>query len=112
MYDHAHALAKSLGESDEFDALKQAYEDVMSEAETKQLFERFRDLQMQINEKQMQGAEITEEEVTSANKVVEEVQADERIAKLLDIEQRLNTIIGELSQIITKPLEDLYELNK
>lgn len=108
MYDHAHELARTLGESEEFTELKQAYDEVMNEEETKQLFERFRDVQVNLNEKQMQGEEITEEEVTSANTIVEEVQANEKIAKLLETEQRLNVIVGEISQIITKPLEELY----
>lgn len=108
MYDHAHELAKTLGKSNEFTNLKQAYDDVLNDGETKELFEKFRDMQVKLNEKQMQGEQISEEEVNSANELVEEVQQNERISNLLETEQRLNVIINEVSQIITKPLEELY----
>lgn len=109
MYDHANNLAKSLKDSEEFGQLKEAYEQVMGNEDSKNLFGRFRETQLNLQEKQMEGVEITEEEVQTANKVVEEVQQDESISNLLDTEQHLNTTINELSQIITKPLEELYQ---
>lgn len=43
-----------------------------------------------------------------ARQVVELVQQNEDINKLMEEEQRLNTVISDISQIITKPLEELY----
>src|SRR5699024_11866321 len=75
---------------------------------SKKLFEKFRDTQMELQEKQMTGQDITEEEVEQARKVVEDVQQHEQIAKLMEEEQRLNLVINDVSRIITKPLEELY----
>lgn len=108
IYDNAYNLEKAIRESTEFQNLKTAYETVMSDPESKTMFESFRDTQLNLQEKQMQGLEISEEEVEQARNVVELVQGNEVIAKLMEEEQRLNLIIGEISSIITKPLEEVY----
>jgi len=107
-HDVAYNLEQSLRESDEFKSLKEAYEAVMGEPTAKQMFEDFRDTQLNLQEKQMQGLEITEEEVEKARQVVETVQQHESISKLMEEEQRLNNLINDISQIITRPLEELY----
>lgn len=108
IYDSAYDLEKAIRESEEFKGLKEAYEKVMSDETAKPMFENFRDTQMQLQEKQMQGQEITEEEVENARQVVELVQQHEDISKLMEEEQRLNQLINDVSRIITKPLEELY----
>lgn len=106
--DSAHDLENAIRNSEEFQDLKQAYETVMADEVAKKMFEDFRDTQMELQEKQMQGQEITEEEVEKARKVVETVQQHEQISKLMDQEQRLNVLINDISKTITKPLEELY----
>lgn len=108
MYDSAYSLEKAIRESDEFKELQQAYEAVMNESSAKKMFEDFRDTQIALQEKQMQGEEITEEEVEKARNIVELVQEHPGISALMDKEQRLNLVINEISRIITKPLEELY----
>lgn len=108
IYDSAYDLEKAIRESDEFKKLKDAYETVMNDPAAKEMFDNFRDTQMELQEKQMQGNEITEEEVEEARKVVELVQEHADISKLMEEEQRLNLVINDVSRIITKPLEELY----
>ncbi|WP_164215086.1 YlbF family regulator [Virgibacillus sp. YIM 98842] len=108
IYDSAYDLEKAIRESDEFDNLKKAYDAVMNDPEAKQMFDRFRHIQMNLQEKQMQGEDISEEEVDQARQVVELVQQHEGISKLMEEEQRLNMVINDISRIITKPLEELY----
>lgn len=108
IYDSAYDLEKAIRESEEFKSLETAYQVVMDDPSAKQMFDNFRDTQMALQEKQMQGQEITEEEVEQARQVVELVQQHEDISKLMEEEQRLNQVINDVSQIITKPLEELY----
>ncbi|MFC3039535.1 YlbF family regulator [Virgibacillus xinjiangensis] len=108
IYDSAYDLEKAIRESDEFTSLKEAFDKVMNDDAAKQMFENFRDTQIQLQEKQMQGQEITEEEVEKARQVVELVQQHPDISKLMEQEQRLNMVINDVSRIITKPLEELY----
>lgn len=108
IYDRAYDLEKAITESDEFTTLKGSFEAVMNDEIAKKMFENFRDTQMQLQEKQMQGEEITEEEIEEARKVVEAVQQHEGISTLMEAEQRLNTVINDVSRIITSQLEELY----
>lgn len=111
IHDTAYEMEKAIRESAEFKDLQAAYENVMSNGTTREMFERFRDTQMQLQEKQMQGQNISEEEVEQARQVVEQVQQNSEISKLMEEEQRLNLIINDVSRIITKPLEELYGMS-
>lgn len=108
IYDSAYDLEKAISESDEFKDLKAAYEKVINDPTSKEMFDNFRNTQMELQQKQMQGMDITEEEVEKAKQVVELVQQHEDISKLMEEEQRLNVLINDISRIITKPLEELY----
>lgn len=108
IHDTAYEMEKAIRESSEFNNLKTAYENVMNNASTREMFERFRDTQMKLQEKQMMGENISEEEVEQARQIVEEVQQNSAINQLMEEEQRLNLIINDVSRIITKPLEELY----
>jgi cell fate (sporulation/competence/biofilm development) regulator YlbF (YheA/YmcA/DUF963 family) len=108
LYDVAYELEKAVRESDEFRELKKLYDEVNADESTKRLFESFRDMQMQLQQKQMAGEDITQEEVDQAQKQVALVQQHEKIAKLMETEQRMSMVVGELNRIIMKPLEDLY----
>ena len=55
----------------------------------------------------MQGQEITEEDNQQAQEVVR-IQQDAKITKLMETEQRLNVVVGDINKIIMKPLEELY----
>lgn len=108
MYDSAYDIEKAIRDSVEFKELVDSYQNVMNHKESKQLFEDFRDTQMNLQEKQMQGVEITQEDIEEAQKIVEKVQQNEMISSLIEKEQRLNLMINDISRIITKPLEELY----
>ncbi|AXI08693.1 hypothetical protein CV093_07490 [Oceanobacillus sp. 143] len=108
IHDKAHGLEKAISESEEFQKLKSAFETVMKNPETKQMFDEFRDTQIRLQEKQMQGLEITEEEIETARKVVELVQRNQDISTLMEEEQKVNQLINDISRIITSPLEGLY----
>src|SRR5690625_4589490 len=108
MYDSAYDLEKAIRGSEEFQQLKESFEAVMNDPSAKKMFEDFRDTQMALQEKQMQGLDISQEDVEKAQQIVELVQQHKDISKLMETEQRLNLVINDISRIITKPLEELY----
>ncbi|HWJ77862.1 MAG TPA: YlbF family regulator [Niallia sp.] len=108
LHDSAYALEKAIRQSDEYLELKKMYDLVNADPSAKAMFENFRTIQLQLQQKQMSGQEITQEEVEQAQKTVALVQQHETIAKLMAAEQRMSMAIGELNQIIMKPLEELY----
>ncbi|PYZ98863.1 hypothetical protein CR205_09920 [Alteribacter lacisalsi] len=107
-YDQAHELARVLKESEEFGKLKELHEVVNSDDVAKRMLDNFRQVQMELQQKQMQGAQISEEEIQNAQKQFELVQQHETISKLMEAEQRMSQVIGDINKIITEPLEELY----
>lgn len=71
------------------------------------MFENFRDVQLRLQQKQMAGEEITEDEVQQAQNRCA-CAAARKISQLMEAEQRMSMLIGELNKIIMKPLEELY----
>lgn len=108
LYDAAYELEKAVRQSSEYSNLKQAYAEVNADPTAKAMFENFRNIQMQLQQKQMMGHEITQAEVQQAQQTVAQVQQNAKIAKLMESEQRMSMIIAELNKIIMKPLEELY----
>ncbi|KKB35626.1 YlbF family regulator [Bacillus thermotolerans] len=108
LYDQAYELEKGLRQSEEFHTLKTLYEQVNANEEANGIFANFRDIQVRLQEKQMSGQEITQEEVQQAQKAAALVQQNELIAKLMEAEQRMSTVIGDINKIMMKPLEEIY----
>src|SRR5699024_9691670 len=108
VYDNAYDLEKAIRNSDEYQKLKQCYDELEQDETGKKMFDNFRDLQLQLQEKQHKGEEISEEEAQSAQQQLELIQQHEGISKLMQAEQQMSTIINDLNGIITKPLEELY----
>ena len=108
VYDVAYDLEKALRNSEDFTALKQSYDEVNNNPETKELFGKFRDIQVNLQQKQMNGQEVTPEEIEEAQKLFADVQQNETISKLMAAEQRMSMIINDLNKVITQPLEELY----
>ncbi|PSL45173.1 cell fate (sporulation/competence/biofilm development) regulator YlbF (YheA/YmcA/DUF963 family) [Salsuginibacillus halophilus] len=106
--EQAQELATALRNSEEFQQLKQLHEDVENDEVAKRMLDNFRELQMSLQQKQMQGEQPSEEEITQAQKQFEMVQQHETISKLMEEEQKMSTIIGDLNKVITEPLEELY----
>lgn len=108
LYDVAYNLEKALRESDDFKELKRLYDEVNADEIAGKMFENFRNIQLNLQKKQMAGEEITQEEITQAQKSVQLVQQHEKISQLMAAEQRLSMVVAELNKIIMKPLEEMY----
>lgn len=107
-YDKAHELGRVLKESEEFMQLEELYGKVNADPQAKQMLENFRSIQIELQQKQMQGIELSQEEIQKAQSVFELVQQQEAISKLMEAEQRMSQLIGDINRIIAEPLEELY----
>lgn len=108
LYDLAYNMENAIRSSFDFQTLESNFKEVMSDESAKRMFESFRDIQMELQQKQMMGEEISEEEVQQAQNTITMVQQNPKIAKLMEAEQRMSMVLADLNRIITKPLEDLY----
>ncbi|CAM3438218.1 YlbF family regulator [Nosocomiicoccus ampullae] len=112
VYDQANALESALRQSDEFKALESYYKAVNENEESKKLFDEFREVQMELQVKQMQGEEILDADVERAQQTAQAIEADENIKSLMESEQKLSQLIQDLNRVIMKPIEDLYKVNE
>ncbi|MCD8865132.1 YlbF/YmcA family competence regulator [Staphylococcus arlettae] len=108
LYDHANQLEQALRESDEYQAIQNAYENVKANEESKKLFEEFRETQLSFQQKQMQGEEIGEEELQKAQEQAQQIENDSNISELMAAEQKMRQVFQEINQIIVKPLDEIY----
>ena len=108
LYDQAYQLEKALRDSEEFTTLSSLSDRVNAAAEANQLFADFRNIQMTLQQKQMQGEEISEQEMMDAQTKMMNVQQNELIMELMQEEQRMHQLVTEVTKIIMKPLEELY----
>ncbi|NRD78346.1 YlbF family regulator [Bacillus sp. BRMEA1] len=108
LHDSAYAVEAAIRGSEEFLNLKRMYDQVNADPAAKKMFDQFRQIQMNLQQKQMMGQDISEQEIQQAQSSVTLVQQNPKIASLMQAEQRMNTVIGELNQIIMKPLAELY----
>lgn len=108
LHDSAYDLEQALRQSEEYSRLKNLYDEVNGDPSAKKMFDNFRDIQLNLQQKQMNGEDITQEEVEQAQKSVALVQRHEKISRLMEAEQRMSMLIADLNKIIMKPLEELY----
>lgn len=103
-------LEQAIRESDEFKQLKQAYLNVEADETAKKMFEQFRQVQTNLQHKQMLGQEISQAEVEQVQNLVSYIKQNTKISQLMHAEQQLGLIIGNLTMVIMKPLEELYRI--
>lgn len=108
VYDNAHALEKAIRNSEEYETLKSLHAKVKDDESANEMFENFRNLQIELQQKQMQGVQLTPDEAEQAEKQLELVQQHELISELLNAEQRLSVVVQDVNDIITKPISELY----
>ncbi|OQM46500.1 MULTISPECIES: YlbF family regulator [Anoxybacillaceae] len=108
LYTLAQQLEQAIRTSEDFQQLKRAYEAVRRDETAYRMFNHFRQLQLQLHEKQFTGAAISPEEVEQAQKAMTLTQQNEKLSTLMALEQRMSMTIADMNQIIMKPLEELY----
>ncbi|AMW99864.1 MULTISPECIES: YlbF family regulator [Rummeliibacillus] len=112
IYNEINALEGTFRKTNEYSALKKAIETVKGDKEAKAIFKSFREVQMKLQKKQMQGEQIGEDELQYAQKTAQLAQQNKKIANMLQAEMALSGLIEEINRTLVKPIEGLYnELN-
>lgn len=108
IYDTANQLERDLRDLAEFKTVKESFEAIEADETSKALFDEFRQVNIELQQKQYSGQEITEEDIQKAQELGQKVSENEYIKALMEAEQRLNTIMQDINRIITNPLQELY----
>ena len=108
IYDTANQLERDLRDLAEFKTVKASFKAIEADETAKALFDEFRQVNIELQQKQYSGQEITEEDIQKAQELGQKVSENEYIKALMEAEQRLNTIMQDINRIITNPLQELY----
>lgn len=108
IYDKAHELAAALKDSPEVAEITEAMKLVDAEASSREMMERFRENQNEVQQRMMAGEMPEPEEMEKMEKQFELLNQNPNIARLFDAERRLSIIIQDVNKIITDSLQHLY----
>lgn len=109
IYDTANQLERELRENESYNQLKTALADIQSDSEANEVFSALQQVQMNLQQKQQSGQEITEEDVQEAQDISVKAGENEKVKSLMQAEQSLSALIEDLNGIIMKPVQDLYQ---
>lgn len=109
IYDTANELAKQMRETQEFTALEAAFNDMMADQESFDLFKKFQKAQAEAQQKQMQGQKLSEDEIKNVQNLANEVSKKDVVKKLMEKEQQMDNMMQQLNKSITAPIQELYK---
>lgn len=102
-------LETSISQTEEFQMLKLAVEAVRADDEARNLFTNFRDVQIKLQQKQMQGEELQEDEYVYLQKTAQLAQQNYKIMAMLEAEMALSKVIDEVNRVLVQPIQSLYD---
>ncbi|AMV70031.1 Hypothetical protein ADU73_1641 [Pediococcus damnosus] len=108
IYDTANKMEEELRETTEYKNLVAAYTEMKKDQKTYDLFKDFQEVQVNLQQKQMNGEEMSDDEMSHAREIASQVGDVDVIKSLMDKERALNQLLNDINQIITKPVQDLY----
>lgn len=109
VYDDINRLETTLRKTEQFAAVQQAIEEVKKDEEALVLFKNFREIQLELQQKQMSGEDISTEELEKAQQTAQLAQQNSKILAMLQAEMNLSGIIEEVNRVLMKPVQQLYE---
>lgn len=109
VYDSANQLQQDLQQSQQFQALKEAIAKVKANDEAAKLLAELQGKQKELQQKQMQGQQISDDELKAVQELGKKVQAVPELVDLLGKEQALNQLIEDLNKVIFEPIANLYK---
>lgn len=110
IYDHIHALANALKNSDEVKQFKEAKEKLDADKEANEMFLDFRKYQFQFQKDQMEGKPVEKERAEQLKNMYEAVSLNITVREYLVAESRFGKIMEDISKILGEAV-GLGELN-
>ncbi|AVK99730.1 YlbF family regulator [Pediococcus inopinatus] len=108
IYDTANQMEEELRETTEYKSLVAAYAEMKKDQKAYDLFKDFQEVQVNLQQKQMNGEELSDDEMAHAREIASQVGDVDVIKNLMDKERGLNQLLNDINQIITKPVQNLY----
>ncbi len=108
IFDTANEMSRQMVETQEYQDLKVAVEELLADEAAVALFRDFQKQQAEAQHKQMQGQQPSEDEIKAIQDMAKKVSAEASIMKLMEQEKRLDQMIQQINQNLTSPIQSLY----
>jgi cell fate (sporulation/competence/biofilm development) regulator YlbF (YheA/YmcA/DUF963 family) len=99
-YDNAHQLAKALKDSSEYKEYIRLKQLIDADAEKKELVDEFRKKQIELQVKKTTGQDIDDGDMERLHFLYNMASADDDVKAMIQAEQRLGQILGDIYKII------------
>ncbi|MDF7636855.1 YlbF family regulator [Leuconostocaceae bacterium ESL0958] len=109
IYDNANEMAQVLPETEQFKAWQASFDAVQEDAAAKELFQKFQTVQMTVQQMMQAQQQPSEEQEKEWDAVAKQVSDNDKIKELMGAEKILNDLLGELNDIVTKPVAAAYQ---
>ena len=100
IYDKAHELAAAIKESNEWKEIQAAKAVLQNDKNAEKMYIEFRTKQMQLQQMQMAGQQISEEDKQTLQKQFEIILLNNDVKKLIDAENRFGVILEDVQKIL------------
>lgn len=109
IYDTATQLEREIRATDQYKALQAAFAKLKEQTAAYALFKEFQGFQQAMQQKMMNGEEMTEEDAQKAQELTMSVQGEAGIADLMEAEQAFSMLVNDMNKIVMAPVRELYE---
>lgn len=109
IYDTANELQSQMRETQEFKALEDAFNKMMADKDTFDLFKKFQKAQADAQQKQMQGQKLSDDEIKNVQNLASQVSKKDVVKALMEKEQQMDNMMQQLNKTITAPIQELYQ---
>ncbi|KRN94626.1 YlbF family regulator [Pediococcus stilesii] len=109
IYDTANQMEQEIRETNEYKSLQRAFADVQQDENASALYKEFQEVQSKLQQKQMNGEELSEDEIKKVHAIADKIESVDLIKDLMDKERSLNQLFTDINQIIVKPIQELYK---
>ncbi len=111
-YDAAHQLASAIKNSEEYNNFLQAYRQLQNDSTANNIFNDFRNLQLEVQQYKAKGEEAPADKEEKLNKMAEAAQNNLTVKNFIEAEYRFANIIKDVQQILAEAIEIEGEVNK
>ncbi|HJA73030.1 MAG TPA: YlbF family regulator [Candidatus Limosilactobacillus faecipullorum] len=109
IYDTANELERQMRETQEYKDLVAAFDKLKEDQAAFDLFKKFQKSQMDAQQKQMAGKDLSEDEIKEVQDLAKQVSAKQSVIDLMEVERRVDGMMQELNKVITKPIQEVYK---
>ncbi|MDR1474013.1 MAG: YlbF family regulator [Lactobacillales bacterium] len=109
IYDTANQLERELRSLPEYTALKEEIIKVKADSKAAELFEEFKKMQKNLEQKMLKGEMPTSEEQTKMQEVAEKIDKNEVLSTMLQKERAFSMIVEDVMKLIQAPVQEIYK---